>query len=145
MLPYGILWQQEQHTAQNMKHSQIMPDSWLFPRPVTCGLNQDITDTMNKSIKIQLITKVLFIRFQFYYIAKGTTFILKAFIPLCHYEIGAGRVSIERSVPVMAAHKNRHTLRLLSRRMRLSPSCHIQPDSSGPCLYLSIGFESSIL
>ena len=66
---------------------------------------------MNKSIKIQLITKVLFIRFQFYYIAKGTTFILKAFIPLCHYEIGAGRVSIERSVPVMAAHKNRHTLR----------------------------------
>ena len=61
---------------------------------------------MNKSIKIQLITKVLFIRFQFYYIAKGTTFILKAFIPLCHYEIGAGRVSIERSVPVMAAHKN---------------------------------------
>ena len=59
---------------------------------------------MNKSIKIQLITKVLFIRFQFYYIAKGTTFILKAFIPLCHYEIGAGRVSIERSVPVMAAH-----------------------------------------
>ena len=45
---------------------------------------------MNKSIKIQSITKVLFIRFQFYYIAKGTTFILKAFIPLCHYEIGAG-------------------------------------------------------
>lgn len=72
--------------------------SWLFPRPVTCGLNQDITDTMNKSIKIQLITKVLFIRFQFYYIAKGTTFILKAFIPLCHYEIGAGCPCIDRTV-----------------------------------------------
>ena len=72
--------------------------SWLFPRPVTCGLNPDITDAMNKSIKIQSITKVLFIRFQFYYIAKGTTFILKAFIPLCHYEIGAGCPCIDRTV-----------------------------------------------
>jgi len=50
------------------------------------------------TIKIQSITKVLFIRFQFYYIAKGTTFILKAFIPLCHYEIGAGCPCIDRTV-----------------------------------------------
>ena len=74
-----------------------MPD-FMAVRPVTCGLNPDMTDAMNKSIKIQSITKVLFIRFQFYYIAKGTTFILKAFIPLCHYEIGAGCPCIDRTV-----------------------------------------------
>ena len=87
----------EQHTAQNMKHSQIMPDFMAVPTP-SHMLNPDITDAMNKSIKIQSITKVLFIRFQFYYIAKGTTVILKDFIPLCHYEIVAGCPFIDRTV-----------------------------------------------
>lgn len=44
-----------------------------MPCPAMCRPTPEMADTMNTTIKIQSITKILFIRFRFYYAAAKVT------------------------------------------------------------------------
>lgn len=53
--------------------AQLCHTSWLFQCPAICNPNPETADTINTTIKIQSITKILFIHFQFYFVANVAT------------------------------------------------------------------------